>query len=229
MKKILLFSLVLLFSASLYSQDKMYEGKKRFEYPKFAFTISGGVGGSYASDFEYWDDYWGDDYWYDDDMYRNNKLSYELSLGAQFHILRWLYVKTGVSYIRMENRFERWVLDENITSNPKLLLDGIAIPIAAGFTYLNKSRFYPMAEVGFLPLFAFNNDFTDSHIRLGTTLKLGGGVNLTQNLGLELAFNSNQFYQWEHTRHRGRHNDYYKVSGGILATAGVTLGVSVKF
>jgi len=226
MKKILLFTLVCLFSISLYAQDKT---KKQFEYPRFALTLSGGIGGSYASAFEYYEDDYFDDYWYDDDMYRNNKLSYEVSLGAQFYILRWLYIKTGISYIHMENRYEQWVIDDALFNDPKLELDGLAIPFSAGFTFLNKSRFYPMIEVGLLPFFSFNNDFTDSHFRLGTTVKLGGGVNITKNFGLELAFNTNQFYQWEHKRHRGHYNDYYKVSGGVLATAGISLGVSVKF
>lgn len=219
MKKILLLAAVVLAASSLVAQ------------PKWSLKASGSIGGSINSgtytyhDNDRWNYY---DRW--DDVYDNSELFYEASVGVRIYALKWLYFGADVSYSRIQNKYDYFFVREYGLPNERLTLEGVGLSIVTGFTFPNKSRFYPFVEIGLMPYFTINDDFHDKNVYFGTNYKLGGGFKLTEKLALEVAFTSTMLYRFSHNS--DDYNDRYYYDEYSFETnygLGGNLGLVISF
>ena len=190
--------------------------------PKWSVKATGALGasvnyGSYSD--------WG----YRDDVYDNSELFCEGSLGVRAHLLKWLYLGVDVSYSRFDNKYDSYFVN-SIFGGKKLTLDGVGVSVVSGFTFPNKTRFYPFVEIGFMPFLTINDDFYDRNVYFGMNSKLGGGIKLTNTLALELALSSTALYRFGSDR--DYHYDYYyddEYSFNMTYGIGGSLGLVVSF
>lgn len=217
MRRIVLIVVMILAASSVFAQ------------PKWAIKASGAIGvslnsGTYTS-------YYGDRYWHHDrweDIYDNSELFLDAALGFRVYALKWLYFGADVSYSQIKNKYDFfYLMEEGAHFNPTLKLDGLGVSFIAGFTFPNKSRFYPFAEIGLMPYFTFNDDFHDRDVYFGANFKVGGGFKVTEMLAIELAFTSTMLYDFESDRHY-YYDDYHyysdhslELNGGIGASLGL--------
>lgn len=218
MKKIAILFVTVLAASSLFAQ------------PKLAIKVSGSIGGSLNSGtYTYYDDRYWDDYYRWDNAYDNSELFFEGGVGFRIYALKWLYFGADVTYSRIQNKYDYFYVREYGFPNQTFTLDGIGVSIVSGFTFPNKSRFYPFLEIGLMPYFTINDDFYDKSVYFGTNYKMGGGFKLTENLALELAFTSTMLYKFGHDR--DYYSDYYydDYSFEINYGIGANLGLVVNF
>ncbi|MDR0661422.1 MAG: hypothetical protein LBG19_11715 [Prevotellaceae bacterium] len=203
-----------------------------FAQPKWAIKASGTIGGSINSGtYTYYDDGYGYHHGRWDDIYDNSELFYEAGLGFRVYALKWLYFGADLNYSQIKNKYDSFYLREGGLSwySPTLTLDGLGLSFVSGFTFPNKSRFYPFAEIGLMPFFAFNDDFHDKNVYFGTNFKLGGGFKLTNKLAIELAVTSTTLYRFDNSYdyyYGGYHyySDYsVELNGGIGANLGLVI------
>ena len=204
--------------------------------PKWAIKASGAIGGSLNS--ASYERYYIGSNWHNhdrwDNVYDNSEMFYEGAIGVRLYALKWLYFGMDVSYSQLKNTYDRHFLVDigaSALSDRTLTLEGVGVSAIAGFTFPNKTRFYPFAEIGVMPYFTLTDDFHDKNVYLGASFKLGGGIKLTDKLALELAVSSLSLFKFDDEYYNSYTNTYYEseylveVSNGI----GGSLGLVVSF